>query len=45
MIEWRGRGGGGNAKQRGQEKLAPLCLIQQMHVATHHIKLTQIIRP
>jgi hypothetical protein len=34
MIEWREGGGrGGDSKQRGQEKLAPLHLIPKKHVS------------
>jgi len=38
MIKWKEKGGGGgNWKQRGKNKLAPLHLIQKMHVnATSH---------
>jgi len=33
MVEWREGGRGSNSKQKGQEKLAPLHLIQKMHVS------------
>jgi hypothetical protein len=36
-------GGGGDSKQKGQEKSTPLHLIPKMHVS-HHIKLIQVIK-